>query len=121
MATTFSVKKVAELKEIFEKSQYIKREWKTDESLTMTLSQYAEFINPAFKQVTGNPVVIAKERKNGGIFLKMVIPLDNGDAEFDLSYENEFEEGDEIKLDTLVFCVEKALGKSHGYATGDVI
>lgn len=121
MATTFSVKKVAELKEIFEKSQYIKREWKTDESLTMTLSQYAEFINPAFKQVTGNPVVIAKERKNGGIFLKMVIPLDNGDAEFDLSYENEFEEGDEIKLDTLNFCVEKALGKSHGYATGEVI
>ena len=118
---TFSAKKVAELKEVFGKAQYVKREWKTDESCTMTISEYAELIDPAFGHVTSNPTVIAKERKDGGIFLKMSIPLDGGEAEFDLSYENDFEEDDEIKLDTLTFCVEKAMGKSHGYVTGEII
>ena len=118
---TFSAKKVAELKEVFNKAQYVKREWKTDEACTMTLSEYAELIDPAFKHVTGNPVVISKERKDGGIFLKMSIPLDGGEAEFDLSYENDFEEDDEIDLKTVKFCVEKAMGKSHGYITGEVI
>lgn len=118
---TFSAKKVAELREVFNKAQYIKREWKTDESMTLTLSEYAELIDPALSHVTGNPTVIAKERKDGGIFLKMSIPLDNGEGEFDLSYENDFEEDDEIDLKTVKFCVEKAMGKSHGYITGDVI
>lgn len=118
---TFSAKKVAELKEVFNKAQYIKREWKTDESMTLTLNEYAELIDPAFAHVTGNPTVIAKERKDGGIFFKMSIPLDNGEGEFDLSYENDFEEDDEIDLKTVKFCVEKAMGKSHGYITGEVI
>jgi len=118
---TFSAKKVAELKEVFNKAQYIKREWKTDESMTLTLSEYAELIDPALAHVTGNPTVIAKERKDGGIFLKMSIPLEDGEGEFDLSYENDFEEDDEIDLKTVKFCVEKAMGKSHGYITGECI
>jgi hypothetical protein len=87
----------------------------------MTLSEYAELIDPAFRHVQGNPTIIAKERKDGGIFLKMHFILDGGDAEFDLSYENDFDEGDEILLDSVKFCVEKAMGKSHGYATGAIV
>jgi hypothetical protein len=118
----FDVKAIAAMKEVFEKAQYVKREWKTDESCTMTLSEYAELIDPAFKYVEGNPVVIAKERKDGGIFTKMAIQLKGGSMiEYDLSYENDFEEGDEIQLDTLTFCIEKCLDKSHGYATGEIV
>jgi hypothetical protein len=51
----------------------------------------------------------------------MSIPLDNGEGEFDLSYENDFEEDDEIDLKTVKFCVEKSMGKSHGYITGETI
>ena len=118
----FSAKRVAEMKEIFTKAQYIKREWKTDESDTMSLSEYAELIDPTMAHIEGNPVIIAKERKDGNIFLKMWIPL-QGDSgvEYDLSYENDFEEGDEIDKDSLCFCIEKFLEKSHGYASGTVI
>ena len=118
----FDAKAVAAMKEVFVKAQYVKREWKTDESCTMTLSEYAELIDPTFKYVVGNPVIVAKERKDGGTFFKMVIPL-KGDSmvEYDLSYENDFEEGDEIQLDTLTFCIEKCLDKSHGYATGEIV
>ena len=118
----FDVKKVAALKEVFVKAQYVKREWKTDEECTMTLSEYAELIDSTFKYVKSNPTIIAKERKDGNIFLKMWIPLeDDCGVEFDLSYENDFEDGDEIDLKSVKFCVEKFLEKSHGYATGEVV
>ena len=118
----FNVKAIAEMKEVFNKAQYIKREWKTDGECTMTLSEYAELIDPTMSHVTENPVIIAKERKDGNIFLKMWIPLE-GDSgvEYDLSYENDFEEGDEIDKDSLCFCIEKFLDKKHGYATGTAI
>ena len=118
----FNAKEVVEFKNVFSKAQYVRRDWMTNEKDTLTLSEYAELIDPAFKYVSGNPTIIAKERKDGGIFIKMSIPLgENYDAEFDLSYENDFEEGDEINLDTLKFCVERAMGKSHGYATGELV
>ena len=118
----FNAKAVAEMKEVFAKAQYMKREWKTDETCTMSLSEYSELIDPSYKHVGGNPVIIAKERKDGNIFLKMWIPL-QGDSgvEYDLSFENDFEEGDEIDKDSLCFCIEKFLDKKHGYATGTVI
>ena len=118
----FDAKAVAAMKEVFVKAQYVKREWKTDETCTMTLSEYAELIDTTMAHVAGNPVIIAKERKDGNIFLKMWIPL-QGDSgvEYDLSFENDFEEGDEIQLDTLTFCIEKCLDKSHGYATGEIV
>ena len=118
----FNAKAVAEMKEVFAKAQYMKREWKTDEKSKMTLSEYSELIDPSYKHVGGNPVIIAKERKDGNIFLKMWIPLE-GDSgvEYDLSYENDFEEGDEIDKNSLCFCIEKFLDKKHGYATGTII
>ena len=118
----FNAKAVAEMKEVFNKAQYIKREWKTDEECTMTLSEYGELIDTTMKHVSGNPIIIAKERKDGNIFLKMWIPL-QGDSgvEYDLSFENDFEEGDEIDKDSLCFCIEKFLDKKHGYATGTVL
>lgn len=118
----FNAKQVAAMKEVFSKSQYIKKEWKTDDSLTCTLQEYAEFFDPVFFHVNGNPTIIAKERKDGGIFLKMAIPLEDGSIiEYDLSYRSDFEEDDEIDVNTLKFCIEKFLDKEHGYATGDKI
>jgi hypothetical protein len=118
----FSAKAVAAMKEVFNKAQYIKREWKTDESCTMTLSEYAELIDPILAHAVGNPEIIAKERKDGGIFLKMSIQLEGASmVEYDLSYESDFEEGDIINLSTLTFCIEKCLDKSHGYATGEIV
>jgi hypothetical protein len=118
----FNAKAVAEMKEVFNKAQYIKREWRTDDDCKMSLSEYAELIDTTMAHVDGNPVIIAKERKDGNIFLKMEIPLE-GDStvEYDLSYENDFEEGDEIDKNSLYFCIEKFLDKKHGYATGTVI
>jgi hypothetical protein len=40
--------------------------------------------------------------------------------EYDLSYRHTFEEGDEIDKDTLLFRTEKALGKEHCFATGEL-
>ncbi len=119
----FSAKSVAEMKEVFAKSTYTKRTWVTDEECTMTLQEYAELIDSSMKHVSDNPVIIAKEKKDGNYFLKMWIPLDgNNGTEFELSYEeNSFDEGDEIDKDSLCFCIEKALGKCHGYVTGNVI
>lgn len=117
-----NVKAVAEMKEVFEKSQYIKRVWETDENLIIPLDTYAELINPTMKQIASNPVIIAKERKNGGQFLKMWLPLEGESGiEYDLSYEHSFEEGDEISKDSLHFCVERCMNKKHGYVTGKVV
>ena len=118
----FNVKAIAEMKEVFYKAQYTKREWNTDEDCKMTLSEYSELIDTTMTHVSGNPIIIAKERKDGNIFLKMWIPLDGGSGvEYDLSYGNDFEEGDEIDKDSLCFCIEKFLDKKHGYATGIVL
>ena len=118
----FNAQAIAEMKEVFNKAQYVKREWKTDESHTMSISEYAELIDTTMSHISGNPVVIAKERKDGNIFLKMWIPLEGGaGVEYDLSYENDFEEGDEIEKDSLVFCIEHFLDKKHGYVTGEIL
>ena len=120
----FSAKAVAEMKEVFTKAQYIKREWKADEECKMNLSEYAELIDPTYKYVDlDSPTkIIAKERKDGGIFLKMEIPLKDGSViEYDLSYENEFEEDDEINTNTLQFGIECFLDKKHGFATGELV
>ena len=120
----FNAKKVNEMKEVFIKAQYIKREWKTDEEDVMTLSEYAELIDPTYRHVDleAPTKIIAKERKDGGIFLKMEIPLKDGSSiEYDLSYESEFEEDDEIDTNTLMFCIECFIDKKHGYATGTVL
>ena len=126
----FNSNQINNMKKIFEKSQYMKRNWKTDQSCIMTLQDYAEMIDSQFKSVTGNPIIIAKERTDGNIFLKMWIPLgtDSG-TEFDLSYQRsdpdydgpDFEEGDEIDKDSLRFCIERFLDKSHGYVTGEIL
>ena len=118
----FNAKAVAEMKEVFNKAQYIKREWKTDEECTMTLSEYGELIDTTMKHVSDNPTIIAKERKDGNIFLKMWIPLEGGSGvEYELSYENDFEEGDEIDPATLLFCLETCGEKTHLFATGELL
>ena len=118
----FNASAIAEMKEVFVKAQYIKREWKTAEEDKMTLQEYAELIDSTMAHVAGNPVIIAKERKDGNVFLKMWIPIEGGSGvEYDLSYENDYEEGDEIDKDSLCFCIEKFLDKKHGFATGEIL
>lgn len=118
----FNVKAVNEFRELSAKSMYIKKEWTTKEEDKMTLAEYSELVDPMFMHVSSNPVIIAKERKDGNIFLKMWIPLTGeSGTEVDLSYENDFEEGDEIDKNTLCFCIERFLGRSHLYVTGVVL
>ena len=117
-----SAKQISEWKENDKKSSYVRKEWKTAEEDILTLSEYANLINPIYKHVSGNPTIIAKERKDGGYFYKMLIPIGGNDSvEFSLAYKNEFEEDDEIDVNTLQFCTERWGELSHTYVTGEVI
>ena len=114
--------KLNQWKSMDKKASYVCRSWKTSQDDTMSWREYAELVNPAYKYISGNPKIIAKQRKDGGYFLKMLIPLTGTDAaEFPLAFENDFEEGDVINLDTLTFCTEKWMDQVHLYATGEVI
>lgn len=122
----FSKSFIAEAKEEIKKSMYIKKVWTPDESTRMTIEEYAKYIDPLVKDIDGNPTIIAKERKDGGIFLKMAIPLKGGAIlEYDLPRnredDNEFEEDDEIDLSSLTFCREIFANEKHWYATGEVL
>ena len=119
----FNSTALADIKEAAKKSQYIDRSWKTDDSCTMTLQEFAELIDSTYKYVNDNPVIISKDRKDGKSFLKMWIPLEgDSGAEFDLSYEqDEFDEGDTIDKNSLKFCMERFFDKTHLYATGEII
>lgn len=117
----YSVSAIAEMKEVFAKSQYIKREWKTAEDDIIPLEDYVELIDPTMGHISGNPTVIAKPRKDGNFFLKLWIPLEGGSGiESDLSFENDFDEGDELDKGSLCFCMERFLDKTHGYVTGEL-
>lgn len=121
---TLSKERIAQLKEADKKSSYIKREWKTNEADNLSLKEWAELINPIYKHVDleASATIICKEKKNGDTFLKMEIPLKGGTViEYELSYENDFEEGDEVDPATLQFCEETWLDNSHAYVTGEII
>jgi len=115
-------KRAEALREKYLKAQYCKKNWQVDENDDLTLEEYTEYVDPAFKQISGNPVIIEKTRDDGGHFCKMLIPMEGGSRmEYDLSYRHTFEEGDEINKDTLLFRTEKALGKEHCFATGELL
>lgn len=118
---TFDAAIIEERKKVFLKAQYIKRKWVTGEDTKMTLEEYAKYVDSTYYHVKENPIIIAKEKKDGTTFLKMAIPFSEGCIiEYDLSYESDFMEGDEIDVNTLEFCIEKYLDKEHAYATGNV-
>lgn len=130
--TTFSEETLKTLRETFKKASYLKKEWVI--KMTISLREYAEGIDATLCHMEGNPIIIAKVRKDGGTFLKMAIPIEGGSImEFDLSYRkdfegtalseytNSFEEGDEIDASTLQFGVETYLGKEHGFVVGKVL
>lgn len=129
--TTFSAETLATLRATFKKSSYLKKEWTV--KMAISLREYAEEIDPTLCHMEGDPIIIAKVRKDGNIFLKMAISIEGGSVmEFDLSYRkdfqntvlseytNSFEEGDEIDASTLQFGVESYLGKEHGFVVGKV-
>ena len=117
-------KRVEALKEKYLKGQYVKKNWQVDEKDDLTLEEYAEYIDPTYKHLEGNPVIIEKDRKDKekGVFYKMAFSIEGGGIiEYDLSYNHEFEEGDEINKDTLMFRTEKFLDKEHVFATGELV
>lgn len=119
-----SASKKQEFIEAAKKASYVQRNWTTAEEDCISLEEYAKEVDPAlqYADTSKNAVIVAKTRKDGNIFYKMSVPLTTGtDVEFDLSYKAEFDEDDEIDLSTWKFCLERSLGKTHGYATGEVI
>ena len=114
-----------QLKEAFLKGTYSIKKWVTIKQIP--LDEYAASWNPLMQHISGDPEVVAKEKKSGDLFLKVRIPIGEGSfAEMDLSYENgspknelPFEEGDTLNLDSLMFCVETYCGKIHTYITDE--
>ena len=110
-------------KDAYKKSEYIKRSWVTIDNLTMTLAQYAKYVNPKYKHVAleEKATIISIKKKDGGSFLKMAIPLTDGNIiEYELSYEeHDFVEGDEFDPASLLFCMETFLDEKHAYVTGE--
>ena len=101
---------------------YLRKNWVTTESVTF---EDYKAVKPVLSKVNDNPFVVSKPRKDGkGDFLKVVFPLDGGELEYDLSYNKDncaLDEGDALKLDTVKFCVEEALGEEHLYVTGELL
>lgn len=113
-----------EWQQLLAKSSYVKKTWTTAEVDKKPLAQFAREVSPMYAHILGNPTIVAKENTKGKIFLKMVIPLEGGESEFDLSYtvkEGDFQEGDTIDKDSLVFCVERFHHLSHLYVTGELL
>ncbi len=123
----FDAKRVAALKENYASAAYMRRVWKTNDDLTITLQEYAEYIDPSYKHVVKAEIIEKERKENKGTFLKLAIYLEGGSvAEWDLPYaeseddELDFDEGDVLDLSTIKFCTQECLEKSHKYAIGEV-
>ena len=125
---TFDAKRIAALKEKYAKAGYVRKVWTVDEEQTLTLEEFAEYINPMYKHVE-KAEIIEKEYtdKNGKdkTFLKVEFSFKGGTRiEWDLPYNNddelEFDEGDVLDLSTIKFCSENCLEESHEYAIGEL-
>lgn len=118
---------INEFRESSKKSAFFKKQWITNEDETMSLEDYASLIDPSFKLINKdeNPVIIAKDKKNGSIFYKLLIFLaGDQEVEYELSYEmdpNSIEEGDELDVNSLQFCIERWLNEKHLYVKGEIV
>lgn len=94
-------------------------------STVFTLQQFVEKINPEYSKVTGAYIIAKKRNDNGKIFHKMAVAFGEEHlVEWELSYERSrtnFEEGDEIDTNTLLFCLETCGEKTHLFATGELL
>jgi len=90
-----------------------------------TLKQFTESINPDYSQVTAAYIIAKRRNDNGKIFHKMAVAFgDEHLVEWELSYERSrtsFEEGDEVDINTLLFCLETCGEKTHLFATGELL
>ena len=131
---SFNAKTISMWKEADKKSSYVKRVWAVDEDTLMTVKEYAEYVNPNFKDVTGNPEVIAVQKKDGNYFLKVQFTTKGGSIEYELPYNKDFsdceplsdytvkdlEEGDILDLSSIRFGLESNLDKNHGFVIGKI-
>lgn len=97
--------------------------WTT--TVVLTLKQFTDKVDSAYKDVTGAYIIAKKRNDNGKIFYKMAIVIKgNQIKEWELTYEkskNLYEEGDELDPKTLLFCIEEHEEKTHLYATGELV
>lgn len=125
--TKFDAKRVAALKENYASAAYMRRVWKTNDELTITLEEYGEYIDPSYKHVVKAEIIEKERKENKGTFLKIAIYLEGGSvAEWDLPYpeseddELDLDEGDVLDLSTIKFCTQVCLEKTHKYAISEV-
>lgn len=114
-----------EFKKVYEENKpYKKYTWAL--TRVLTLEQFKETVDPKYKDISC-AYVIAKQRKdNGKIFHKIEVMFNNSDSdEWELSYDRSrsgcFEEGDELDVNTLMFCIEVHDDTKHLFATGDLL
>jgi len=90
-----------------------------------TLKQFTEKINPEYSKVSGAYIIAKRRNDNGKVFYKMAVCMGEDHlVEWELSYERSrvnFEEGDEIDPNTLLFCLEICGEKTHLFATGELL
>ena len=130
----FNAKRVAALKERYAKAGFVKKVWKTSDEWTVTLEEYAEYINPMYKDVKKAEVIEKEYTDKSGktrTFLKVKFTFEGGtEIEWDLPYEEkdednesifpDYEEGDELKLNTIKLCTQTCLKEFHEYAIGEI-
>lgn len=132
MATLNSTNsEVQKIQEALSNSMYIKREWITTETLTVTeyIEKYSEECPKIkalkFLDLEELGVIIRKDtdKNKNGYFCKMLVHFKGGSTtELELSYQHKFGSGECIDLSTLKFCKEETFdGSIHFYATGESV
>ena len=131
---TISEKMTASFLEAYKANKpYEKQVWNVVS--VYTLAQFCENIDPSYKGVTSAYVIAKKRNDNNKIFHKIVVEFDGKrDVEWELPYSMkvDLEEGDEIDIKTLLFCMEthdtgevdkerKPIIKKHLFATGELL
>lgn len=118
------IKDLAKIREQAKKAFYVNAEWITSSDEIFTLKEWASLIDDSVNYIAGNATIVAKvNQESGETFLKAEFPLKSGDTgEFNLKFKDHgFSEGDILDFDTFRFCIERKLGKTHPYMTGEVL
>lgn len=115
-----SKEELEHLKELTKKSTFLKKSWQVVKMYTV--QQYA-YILPCLNFIDGDPEVVLKPKKDGGSFMKLVIPIKGSPEplEFDLPYSRKYAVGNVLDVDTLHICIEEFLGQEHLCAIGEVL
>lgn len=112
---------LAALKAELKASEYVKYTWTTDPKKSIPIKLYAEYINPMYKHLK-SAAIIEKTSEKGHRFCKAEFVLEGGTViEYDLTYnKHSFHKGEDLDIESLVFCQEVCCDKKHYYVTGNI-